>query len=235
MGYLRGYKKNFSRTEVGFPIGTASAKRVLQTFSHTPMNNGDWFWKDVTFIGQTTTNNIDGRQRQMVNFRGIKLMMELKNTQNDRDVIFNYAVVMRKNAAAAEPTQADWFRNWGDSTTNRFKAFSKDNSTIQNNYGNINTDRYLVLLHKRVKLGPENANGNIVVTDFSRAASKKYIKRYVKINRQIRYDDASQRAETPLFLVIWCDNTNQAAGTRTQATACDVLIEVVQYFKEPKN
>lgn len=229
LGGLRKKRRTGQRSRVGDTNYDRPAKRNETVFDSGASKNDNTFYNEIiTNIGRTTTGEINLRNRDVINLRGFHICMEIKNNL-ETPLYFNICLVnLRKQEGAF---QDDFFR----STSNeRAVDFSNVNlNTLDRWCRPINVDKYNVLWRKRILLGPirDTAAG------YSDAKSKSWmtLRKYIKINRQIRYDDGAADSTTDnceLRLIYWYGvfgSTNVVTtAVATQST------RVLVYFREPK-
>lgn len=228
-----------TRRQVGAPVNSNSTKKRLlegsDTISTKTLNNG----LRLLSIPKTTTFNeaeLNTRQRNAVDFRGLKICFSIvQNTLgaalDAQKFFFNWAVVTPKQQSetVASLPSVEWFRG---QTGARATDFTAANLTgLDCHCLPINTDKYIVHRHKRIRMGPfESTEGK----------SQRYFETYIPVKRQIRYNinGAGVALDYPeakdMWMVYWCSYQDEATGAAT-ASAMDVRFRIVQYFKEPKN
>lgn len=183
---------------------------------------------DVTDIAKQSTEQINRRDRDIVNLRGFKWCQEWRNILNT-PLLCNWAVVTPRKGDIVET--ADFFRAANEDA--RVAAFGTARSSNESHCLPINSDAYVVHAHKRFILGPANGQTN---TSWYFPNHKNYIqlKKYVKINRQIRFEDTSTPTTRGVFVVYWMDQTLQPGGAAAVANCAQELTTCVSYFREPK-
>lgn len=215
-----------SSVPVGMPVGSANSKLAGSARAFTLQNNRSL--ESFGLLNLVKGSGIDDRERNMVNFRGVNVCMEIENTFNliqGRPLYLNVAVLTPKALAApASIPVSDFFRNSG--ALNRSIDFSNSLSASEFHCLPINTDLYDVVKHKRHMIGPYTS---------TEGANCIAIKMYIPVNRQIRYEDAGT---TPvgknLFLCYWVDFLGNPGGA-TPTTCGRISHDITKYFKEPKN
>lgn len=212
-------------------VGTANSKRhvIQQDSTSANIATRTLTVHDLSAIPHSANNTINERQRNMINLRGTKICMELKNNLT-APLYVNCAVIVPKLATA--PVTTDFFRG---SDSSRAQTFSTTTLTgLQFHCLPINADKYHILWHKRYKLVPlDNTSGAVALS------GKNYmtISKYVKYKRQIRYSttgDVTAEGGAPHF-VFWSSTFDSNAGAGSQAAALTVQRRFVSYFKEPKS
>lgn len=218
-------KAQFSRKNIGEPIGSSNAKADLvvnvipgQFDSRTLITH------NLTEIPEGTTT--DTRIRKIINLRGFKICAEFSNTQTI-PLYLNVAVLSPKQKSTVDGN--DFFRDDG-SDDNRAQNFSSITlNSLQFHCLPINTDDYIILKHRRYKLNPV-PNG----TTFAAQNGKNYmnIDWWIPLKRQLRYDTLSGGPENgTVHLVYWCARFgDNLSGVQTNA--CQRTVRATAYFRE---
>jgi hypothetical protein len=176
----------------------------------------------------TTDNSIDQRNRDLANIRGLHITFELLN-ETAAPLYFNWALVHPK-AADLLVTSDGFFRGEGN---NRGLDFSTSLSAMDFHLRAINSDKYVVLKHKRMML---NFSGSVGV-NYQSGVGKNWAKfqSFTKINRQVRFD-----GETPLpingqvFLVYWADQFMNVETSAALANAFRISRCITCFFRETR-
>lgn len=235
----RAYRRRrMVRKGLGFRVGTGVAKRrkVEDTdTAATVASTRTFYWWDMTDLPKTATlDDINARQRDMVNFRGFKICAFIRNDIN-APMYLNIAVISPRGAeirlgtgSGSATTVSDFFRGHG---TNRTQDFSNALTALEFRCLPINRDNWRILSHTRHQLGPESNSGTFNVQN-----RPNYItyEKYFKINRQLRYDNGGE-CTTPIYWCYWFDNHGVLGGTAPSAAAVATQFHFVSYFREPKN
>jgi len=225
----RRARKQPARTRVGMPVGTATARvqQVQQTLPIANQTSRTQYVREITDIAQGTAPN--ERNRDIVNFRGVKICCNFINESLGVNLFVNYAIISPKSGIDVD--EQDFFRSH---VANRGVDFNSPNLTSMDyKCRNINTDRYNIITHKRLTLASQNAalqNGSLRYSY--------QVMRYVKIQRQLRYnnlsDELGEKCTTPIFFIWWYD----AEGLGTEAETVEVLntdLRLMAYFRNPPN
>lgn len=224
--YKNARKKLRARRSIGRPVGFSTSKKYGTSPEIRNLKTLKTLYSHPLILIKKqdgTGNRIDRRERQVVNFRGTSFCLHVENL-NNIPMFLNVAVVIPKNndfLTASIIPNTEFFRGVQNSRT---QDFGTGMNFMALHCRSINTDRYRVLTHKRYKISPANSTNN---------AGEIVHKQYVKINRQVEFDDGDL-IELPrkcAYLCWWASNASNAA----QATAYNVTLEQTQYFKEPKN
>lgn len=219
-------RQRFTKTKIGERVGLDNAKRwVARDQQALSINTRAIFSRDLTSIPHTIDNAINGRQRHMVNFRGIKVCMEVRNNLTV-PLYFNVAILHTKENTF--PGTTKFFRG---SYASRTEDFSTTLSALEFHCLPINSDIFTIVSHKRYRLAPANGSA-----DYNSGASNSFINisKYHKIKRQLRWANNGDLGPEGggIWMVYWCDAYGAAGGTATTANAATIGEHVVSYFKE---
>ena len=230
--FMNRYKASRGRAqEIGEPVGSGGAKRSIQLHDVTDFPTKTLYSHEVTEIGKSSINSINQRQRDIINLRGVKYILELNSTSNDlRPSIVNYAMISPKGGAnvrdpvtPSSVTTVDFFRGF---QTTRSQNFADTFSSVYLNQGVINSDKYNILMHKKCFIGGGNDT----------TPRAKHITGYIPVNRQIRYDDgAINSCNSPIFFVAWQSFITDLATNSATPAVMSIAFERICYFKEPVN
>jgi len=178
---------------------------------------------------------LNTRQRNVVNFRGLKICVQLdlqEVTGSTGDNVYvNFALVSPKNQYDKDATIGtdEFFRGQDGS---RFTDFTGANLTgLDCRCLPINADKYIIHTHKRMKMGPwESTEGK----------GEKTFEFYHKLGRQVPYnttgtaDHLTYPEGRDIWMVYWCAEASEGLGTPTTGLL-GVRYRILQYFREPKN
>lgn len=232
---------NKMRRQVGYrPGARAISKRVLDRLDTTTNfipNYRTMYAYDLTGIASGSTNAINTRQRDVVEYRGFKICMTVRNL-GDSPLTLNMAVISPRGT---EGSLSD-----GDTGMTQVLNFFRGNSTErEKNFGDsvgvtdpnivyfchsINTDRWHVLSHKRYIIHPRTSGTS------HNAEIKNYrsFNRYYKINRQVRFDGTTGLCTTPVYFVFWVDVHMATATLTNTASTLEIQREFTAWFREPR-
>jgi len=213
--------------------GTSDTKRVeavMDLYQDIPMvtlksNNILQIPKDAT-----GADAMDTRERDSAVVKGFKLCMEIGNQSGVLPMYFNLAVVVPRDQTSVNTT--DFFRaQSGDVRTADF-----DPTTLAANELHclpINTDKYVVLKHKRMKVEPNQL--------VSRGNHLRNIDFYMPIQKQFRWDGATSTPRKDIFIVCWAAYFGRTPGTTAASGQNDTTENlsyhqrIVTYFGDPKD
>lgn len=223
----------FSRTNVGEPVGTTTCKsNKLANSTAIVRQSRTLYTVDLTATAQGS--EINQRMRQHVNFRGIKICMEFRNTL-PQVLYVNVAIIASKQVQGISGDTLplnDFFR---DNTLARSQAFSNALSGLEFHCLPINSDDYTILKHKRFMLTTASAPGGAWNTQ--QGTSFFYFEHYVNLKRQVRYlnsEGTTFPTDGNVYLCYWTSLFGEAGGQPPQ-NAMNVSTRIIQYFREPKN
>jgi len=215
----------------GDPVGSDSTKR-WQPVSTANLGRPSrtLLSADLVNIPLGADNEINLRQRGMINCRGISLYMNMRNNQEDA-MYCNVAVVCPKfQQNLPGISVADFFRGNG---SDRGVDFSSSSLTgLQMHMLPINKDKFHILYHRRITLAPRGP----VASDFSigNAMPNYYtLKKYIKVNRQLRYD-GNTIVSGRIQLVYWFSDFDSVASSVPEDNAVTVSEHHLVYFRDTR-
>lgn len=219
------------RSRIGTPVyGPGNCKsNVAFDLDLTTVLTGTLYKFDCT--QSTQGNEINQRERGIINCRGFKFYGHFQNTSGALGLYLNVAMICPKST---NTTGGDAVSDLGFFRANgivRAQDFGPAQTPFRAHVLNINPDDYTVLWHKRKLLAPNNGNAS---TWGSNARNGDYIMtKYTKINRRITYQNPESSAATDgrVWLVFWAGST---AAAETIQPAYARSIRCIMYFKEPK-
>ena len=219
-------KKRKVTNHIGEEPGEDTAKTHIIEDSAGPASQSTrtLYFEDCSVVPKTPTNEINGRQRDIVNYRGFKVCQEWKN-KSSFPLLCNVAVIALKGDADTPNLTSDFFRGYG---SDRNLNFGDGLESLDFHCKPINTDKYSVIKHMRFRLGSAAGNESEGFHDLPNYTMNEF---YVPINRQLRYR-GDGTCHTPFFLVHWCDEFQTPGGTPGQPVF-DFSQNVTAYFKEP--
>lgn len=215
-----GERKSSDASKRYTPIDTSGTLQATRTL----------YEDEITAIPQTSTNDIDERQRQVIYFSGVKICWELKNNEAT-PLHFNIAVIAPKEGLDDAVATGEFFRGTG---TERGLDFS--NSLNSNDFWcrPINRDIWTIVKHWRFQLNSDT-NGISGVHQRERGSSYMRFSRWVPIKKQIRYRGLnSTNCLNKMYVVYWADRFMEPGGTTPLSNAFTVSKRYVTYFREPK-
>lgn len=216
---------------IGKPVGESGVKRTTQLNNNVSVGTRSIHAVNCTQIAQG--NEIDQRERRSANLRGISFCIEMRNT-SERPLYVNMAVVHVKGCHDVNTVHEEFFR--GEDTA-RAIDFNDTLSSNELHCLPLNTDKFVVLSHKRLLLnGPKES----MVQDYNDQEGKNYanLMWYQKIDRNIQFTSADRTSVTDgsaVYLMYWCDQFLTEANTTSTASALKLSKRIVAHWKDPQN
>jgi len=203
MGYRTGPAKS-----IGFPSGTKTqfCNNTISKWSaaNATVNTRTLTTDIITAVArQDAGNEINLRERDMINCKGFTLRFHLSNSNPSSNLQVRLALVYDKNKTSW--TDTDFFRGYDDSRTLDFDGSATGLEACQLMSNPINRDKYVVLWEKKVELGPDaDTTGG---ASFERQKSNSLtFNTYVSLHRQLRYTGiAATSCADNIFLIAWAD------------------------------
>ena len=224
-------KAKFSPKNVGHNPGQDNTKDtdVVNDASLIAYDTRSFHVTDITQLEQATSaNSISRRQRQIVYLKGFKICEEVSSNRDSP--LYYHIAVIAPHGNTSTPNTTDFFRSTGGTT--RSVNFGTSLSSIEFRCLPINTDKYTVLWHERIMLNPVNNTASFAARD---GRNYGLVEKYIKMNREIRYDDTtSGSCENPVYVVHWADEYQTPGGGAAVTGAYSKQRRYVMYFKEPK-
>lgn len=222
-----------ARMAIGERVGKRNAKRqeVLKTgFAATPSFSLNQV--ALTTLGALSTGAQDARQKALVNLRGWKIEMELKNNL-EVPVYWNVAVISSRDSDSI--IGDDFFRD----TFQRGVNFSATTHTaLFMHTAPINVDKYNILWHTRGRLAGKADSSNGTTGEWSSGyASYMNVSKYVALKRQLRFDqDTDTSPENGnTYLCYWFNSMGGTAPLAVTAGAVNVGFQIICTFKDTRD
>lgn len=206
--------------EFAEPAGRETAKkRIIANQQDNNENTRTLYNLEISGIAQGP--DTDERLQNKLKLVGYRFNMKIIN-RSTKHLLFNVAIVSPKNATGM--TTDDFFRGYG---TTRGLDFSGTNmNSTDFHWRPINTDNYHIFKHKRFTLIKD---ANTIRPWW------KELNFYIPIKRQVRYDNQTlSQAETPLYLLYWCDELAGVTGTAVTTAAFSMQYNIFSFFRTPK-
>lgn len=224
-------RAKFSPKRMGSPPNTNSPKTNTV---HQLLTQFDT--RTLGLIDLTTIQRGDGineRERDTLHLSGVKFCWELRN-DTELPLYLNMAVVHIKGCTPIEDIAKDFFRGAGNNTSNgRFLDFSDELTSNEFRCLPLNTDKFVVLHHKRMRLIPQDQSAERINDQSGR--NYRNVDWYTKINRTIQYDENGARTDNSnLYFMYWCDQYLQPGGTLPVTGALQTQRKFITYFHEPR-
>jgi len=233
-GYRKAKRMRIMRKGWGDPPGgNGTAHTTLQTQPGVTIRRDTrtLYVNSLTDISRGGTDQIDERQRNLANVRGLKLNFEVINTSG-RVMYWNCALLVQRNQDHAFPiTSQAFFRAYDNS---RQQDFSDALGSLEFHSLPINVDKYRVLMHKRFRLAEENTNN---ANEFKSNSGRNYLNysRYIRLNKQFQFKAGLSTAENAnVWLVYWADQFGAEAGSASLSEIFRISENHYCYWREPK-
>lgn len=230
--YARAAKQRFSRANIGNPLHTNNNKgrtKFLTTQSH---NTRTLYKTELTELPKGTNRN--ERERATVNLRGFKIWLEIISIAPNT-LYCNVAILSPRSCGVVN--EQEFFRDEG--ATDKSVNFGTAATGLDMFTCPINSDRYVILRHKRFRLvtGEEGElpPGNPKTVDLS-GHNHRVIKWWIPLKRQLRYDslDTNSPVDGRVFLVYWFDLVGAQITQSPTSNVVKMEEKIITYFKDPK-
>lgn len=200
------YKARF-RTEIGERVGTSNCKQTLTGLSDPPVGLAPTtlLAYDLTSIGTRSAENINRRDRDVVNLRGIKMAWHAFTNQTPTSTFptyLNMAIVVDKSDEGLGLLQNDFWRDYGENDA-RQRNF-QDATRFERCTLSINSDKFQVLTKKRFALNQTD----IITQSGLRNVTRRS---YIRVNRQIRFADGNTGSPIhgKMYAIFWMENYDE--------------------------
>lgn len=233
---VQNFKKRARvRRSLGRPVGFSTAKRNdEQTGSTLTMLTKTLYSKGLIAINKDSSADdaINSRMRDIVNMRGVKICFWVRSLDitDRKPLFFNWAIIVPKQQDTVAPTNdsvgdSEFFRGNG---ADRAQDFSTLLTFLDLKCLPINTDRYMVLRHRRLNIASATSSGDPV----NNQNGEQFIEHYIPIKRQLIFDGAigTLQPKKQMYMVWWCSNSTNSA----LVNGGEYRWRIVRYFKEPK-
>lgn len=213
-----------ARVKFADPVGSSNCKRTTVTDQELVLRASRTLYSsrldNITF-----GDGINNRERSVVNVRGIKIWHQFINQVSDGAVYLNLAIVSIKQGCPGDTLpNEDFFRDYG---ANRTKDFNIAESSLELFLGQINTDLYLVHWHKRYYLNNTDSTPN------NQGRYARIIRKYIKLNRQLRFDGTNTNpVNGNLYACWWVDKEEATNGSPIVLDVVKHGSKAILYFKE---
>lgn len=220
----------FSKRRIGMPVGSGTCKKHLVRESiDQAMATRTLVQEDLADIGRAVNHEINLRERDLANLRGVKMCLMFRSLSNIQPIIVHIAILVPK--AETVVVTNDFFRSYGTSRSE--DAATTANSNVWNCHG-INADLYTIIMHKKYFLigtSSSLSESNSWRTENGRSFFR--FKKYLKIKRQVRYDSATVPVTGNPILVYWCDYLSSTSAVGSVADQVRYDEHIITYFRDP--
>lgn len=226
----RSKNKRMAR-QIGERPGKSNSSRNEQVQQNTSFSSRTLHSDECILLNRNTTSSqeINQRERHTVVVKGIKFCIKVRNFES-YPLWCNVAIIHPKSELGVgnDVPNDEFFRAF---STSRVQDFGISLSGMDLHCFPINTDKYVVLRHKRFTLGSAAA--------FATGGTWppfKLLDFYVKLNRQIRFkgDSATDLEEGQVYCAFWCDSPDTGTSAAAVADSMQVSRRYITYFKNPR-
>ena len=213
---------------VGNRPGSSTCKTKAATYASENLATIQFKVHELIQIEKDTTgDDVSKRERDIVNFRGVKFWLDMWSLWPGNDMVVNVAVLMSNDETT--PASADLLRGYGNK---RSEPMGQWRTYLENTHSAINTDNYKVLMRKKIKLQPSPDTTNNELWE----NSERLLKVYIKVNRQLRFEGtAINPMEGRMFLCLWADECTRSVGSAGTTGRLTHNLHIFNYFREPRN
>lgn len=222
----RRYKRRKTVGRIGESVRSPTRSKTHLSASNVATRDTRVLYNTELTALVATGSGINARERQQVYFGGVKFCISCRNNATV-PLLVNYAIVHDKqtNNALTSVNPNDFFRTQG--STSRNTDFNNALSSLEFHCNHLNTDRFTVLHHRRIMLGPSPISTGYtpnVRTNF------RQIRKYVPIKRKIAFED--NLAQSKIWFIMWCDRQFTTGGSSSVAGAIEWQERHWSYFRE---
>lgn len=211
-------KKRRIMKRVGERIGSSNA-RVENLEDRFTLNSKTLYQQRLLDLVKDSNFNdsTDRRLRDVVNFRGIKFCIHIRNILSANKVLYGHiAVISCKNEPdnSTIPT-AEFFRAQGETSRRNVDATPGLLTGLDYYCLPINTDLYNVHKHKRFRMNP---------ADSTDGKNERMFEFWMPIKRQLRYESSSSLPTGKnMYMVMWFTNLEEIEGVPAGNPIADVV------------
>lgn len=244
----RAGRKKYSKVNIGYPIGSRTTKVYQATANQLDPANGNsniakrtLYSYDLTNLPSTDNNTVNERQRNVINCRGFRIWMLIRNTIVD-PVYFNIAIVAPREesldltigSGGLASLATEFFSD--QATPSKKVAFATARSALAFRCLPISTEKLVVLRHKRYDIAGIHPGATSVSKLGDNKPSVRVIKKFYKLRRQLRYlNSLGTNCENKVYLMYWFDEVKSYAGTTAGTPTLHLQQNCQLFFREPKN
>ena len=220
-----------ARRQIGKPISSASSAKtvVVQNTDLSPVDTKTLYWLNLVQVAHGP--DLNERERNIINVSGVRIDLTWKNVQGDVPKYVNVAVVKDKESATDAGDKVNFFKSYGNT---RSRDADNSLSALEYHTTPINTDRYVVLRHKRFSLG--TSNFGTTVSRYWTTSGKNWTsvnKMWIPLKRQFQFDgDTGSTGTDKVWLVYWVTAHDEPKISSPRIGVVDVASKVVCYFRD---
>lgn len=226
------------RNRIGDRPGTVNSKRVVTSRTdRESIDTKTLYVKDITDVAHGT--DINDRERQLCYVSGWKIMLELWN-KSEAVRYVNIAFIALKDGVGETPNGDEFFRSYENDRNRPFPTapyVANDMNGFEMHCTPINTDKYYVLKHLRIKMAPKDHEAGSTSQFAYNYQSNVWNKcLWIPLRRQIRYKNLSNSIpeNARIFMTYWTTGASTNGQTAIQPDQLDFSHKIIMHFREPK-
>lgn len=228
--------KKRARRSIGRSVKQAAPSKIFASSNVTVaagLNTKVLNFSELTDIPQKGgTDNLQRtvRTRQTAFVKGFKVCLNAVNTTNV-PLHWNVAVLAKRTNDQQVIDNTDFFRSYN--SENRAESFSSANLTgLDYACRPINSDRFIVLKHKRMLVAPVSSSS---FYNGGNSSNYRHLEFYTKLGRTLTWEARQDvDADQKVWLVMWCSVFASDAGA-TSVPGLTYYRRTITYFKDVGN
>lgn len=231
----RRYNKRAIRNQIGYPRNKSTSKRIDSVFTTNLISTATLYSHDMTAVQRG--DQLNDRARDIINVSGFKIKFLLHNLV-ETAMSLNVAVLSPRSQDASEDTilPGAFFRAGnGDRRYNNFNT--SELIAPDYHFSEINSDKYLILMHKRFLLGPSDLSGAQPIWNAPNRDNFKVINQWVPLRRQVRY--RAELLDTPqdgkVYVVYWMSPLGTDGNVTPTGNAGQLWLKCTMFFRDQTN
>lgn len=244
----RVYRKKMRMIGERVGFGTTKKTETYRSTSTRNLNNNSLHIRNLTLIRREgaglSVEDINERQRDIINYRGCQVQLEIKNNSNV-PCYLNWALISQKSditpqlsdnsgTLTGQTSVIDFFRQYHEGRAVNF--YETGFTSIDTISRPINPDEFLVLKRGKRLLWKNDLDGDLSWQRDGGASNYMFMKKYFPMKRQLRYKGtAATDCVTKVHFVFWFTRAYDNAPMSQVTANCGVLERYTAYWKEPKN
>lgn len=223
----KGAKKEAFRSYARPARARLPSKRTDEYVNETLKSTDTLFTENITLPNEGTAPH--QRERNCIVLSGLKFCLEIQNNLATEELYFNIALVQDRSDPSRKTAVpvTKFFRNVTGSDRGADFPYAL---AIQNHCHPINTDKYRVFMHARMRLAANSDNGTLNYKWQQKHSNTKTFMKYVRFKKQLRFD-ASNFTNGQLQIVYWAGKVGDTTTTPI-VSAFNMRGDVSIYFKD---
>lgn len=221
-----------NKSGIGVQANTGTNQKEMMMNGNVAQFDGRTLYaNELTLIAKAgATNDINTRQRQIIHVSGFSIKGFMSNN-SARHVFLNVAVLSPRNNNATTVAADGFFRDYNAS---RDINFSTGLSGLRMHVLPISTDKFRILAHKRLRVGPAAPDGSTAPIVYNVSPGNScYWDMYVPLKRNLTYnDDTDTNCESKVFFVLWFSDGTASNTDPTVLNQMTGSIHAVTYYSE---